>query len=276
MKLSELQTGQKGIIVKISGQGSFRKRIVELGFIKGKTVTVVRNAPFKDPIKYEILGADITLHRHDAELVEVVSENDVIELSSYTTPITEKVHLTPEEMQALALRKEKTIKIAFVGNPNCGKTSIFNALSGANEHVGNYSGETVDAKERVIEHNGYIFKLVDLPGTYSLSAYTPEERYVREYIVNNNPDIILNVLNASNLERNLYLTTQLIDMDLRVIGALNMYDDLDRKEAVLNYVQLSKQPGIPVVPTVEGFYLPSNILSTRLTASTFLLSIIFA
>lgn len=250
MKLSELQTGEKGIIVRVSGQGSFRKRIIELGFIKGKTVTVVRNAPFKDPIEYEILGAEIALHRHDAELLEVVGENEPMEEVTDNSPIAERVHLALEEMQALAARKEKVITVAFVGNPNCGKTSIFNALSGAHEHVGNYSGVTVDAKERVMVFEGYTFKLVDLPGTYSLSAYTPEERYVRKYLVEHNPDIVLNVIDASNLERNLYLTTQLIDMNLRIVGALNMYDDLDRSGSTLNYVQLSKLLGVPMVPTV--------------------------
>lgn len=250
MKLSELQTGEKGIIVRVSGQGSFRKRIIELGFIKGKTVTVVRNAPFKDPIEYEILGAEIALHRHDADLIEVVGENEPVDEIVDNSPITERVHLSLDEMQRLAARKEKIITIAFVGNPNCGKTSIFNALSGAHEHVGNYSGVTVDAKERVMEFEGYTFKLVDLPGTYSLSAYTPEERYVRKYLVGHNPDIVLNVIDASNLERNLYLTTQLIDMNLRIVGALNMYDDLERSGSTLNYVQLSKLLGIPMVPTV--------------------------
>lgn len=250
MKLSELQTGEKGIIVRVSGQGSFRKRIIELGFIKGKTVTVVRNAPFKDPIEYEILGAEIALHRHDADLIEVVGENEPVDEIVDNSPITERVHLSLDEMQRLAARKEKVITIAFVGNPNCGKTSIFNALSGAHEHVGNYSGVTVDAKERVMEFEGYTFKLVDLPGTYSLSAYTPEERYVRKYLVEHNPDIVLNVIDASNLERNLYLTTQLIDMNLRIVGALNMYDDLERSGSTLNYVQLSKLLGIPMVPTV--------------------------
>lgn len=250
MKLSELQTGEKGIIVRVSGQGSFRKRIIELGFIKGKTVTVVRNAPFKDPIEYEILGAEIALHRHDADLIEVVGENEPVDEIVDNSPITERVHLSLDEMQRLAARKEKEITIAFVGNPNCGKTSIFNALSGAHEHVGNYSGVTVDAKERIMEFEGYTFKLVDLPGTYSLSAYTPEERYVRKYLVEHNPDIVLNVIDASNLERNLYLTTQLIDMNLRIVGALNMYDDLERSGSTLNYVQLSKLLGIPMVPTV--------------------------
>ncbi|MCM1302052.1 MAG: ferrous iron transport protein B [Alistipes senegalensis] len=250
MKLSELQTGEIGVIAKVVGQGSFRKRIIELGFVKGKTVKVIRNAPFKDPIEYEILGSEIALHRHDAELIEVVGEHDSFLRAEENDPIREHRRLTLEEMRELASRKDKTISIAFVGNPNCGKTSIYNALSGAKEHVGNYSGVTVDAKECSIEYGGYTFRLIDLPGTYSLSAYTPEERYVRKYLFERHPDVVLNVMDASNLERNLYLTTQLIDMNLRVIGALNMFDDLEKSGNKLNYVQLSKLLGIPMIPTV--------------------------
>lgn len=250
MKLSELQTGEIGVIAKVIGQGSFRKRIIELGFVKGKTVKVVRNAPFKDPIEYEILGSEIALHRHDAELIEVVGERVSLHSIEENGPIYEQRQLTLAEMQELATRKEKTISMAFIGNPNCGKTSIYNALSGAKEHVGNYSGVTVDAKECSIEYGGYTFHLIDLPGTYSLSAYTPEERYVRKYLLERNPDVVLNVMDASNIERNLYLTTQLIDMNLRVIGALNMFDDLEKSGNKLNYIQLSKLLGIPMIPTV--------------------------
>ena len=250
MRLSDLQTGEKGVIVKVSGQGSFRKRIIELGLIKGKTVTVVRNAPFKDPIVYDILGAEIALNRHDAEKIEIVGENEAVTSSENNNPIVEQRHLSIEEMRELAARKEKHITIAFVGNPNCGKTSIYNALSGANERVGNYSGVTVDAKEREMTFEGYTFTLVDLPGTYSLSAYSPEEKYVRRYLIDKRPDIVLNVLDSNNLERNLYLTTQLIDMNVRMVCALNMYDDLERSGDTLDYIQLSKLLGIPMIPTI--------------------------
>ncbi len=250
MRLSDLRTGEKGVIVKVSGQGSFRKRIIELGLIKGKTITVVRNAPFKDPIVYDILGAEIALNRHDADMIEIVGENEFVTNTETNSPIIEKQHLTVEEMQEIAARKEKHITIAFVGNPNCGKTSIYNAISGANERVGNYSGVTVDAKEREMEFEGYTFTLVDLPGTYSLTAYSPEEKYVRKYLIEKKPDLVLNVLDCGNLERNLYLTTQLIDMNVRMVCALNMYDDLERSGDKLDYIQLSKLLGIPMIPTV--------------------------
>ena len=139
----------------------------------------------------------------------------------------------------------------MVGNPNCGKTSLFNIASGAHEHVGNYSGVTVDAKEGYFSFQGYQFRIVDLPGTYSLSAYTPEEIYVRRHIINETPDIVINVVDASNLERNLYLTTQIIDMNVRMVMALNMYDELEASGNTLDHMTLSQLFGVPMVPTVS-------------------------
>ena len=222
MRLSELRTGEKGIIVKVMGRGAFRKRIIEMGFIRGKEVDVIQNAPLKDPIHYRIMGYDVSLRRNDAKMIEVISMDELQDEasqkyienypqgSSYTLPSNDR-------LQAMAIHKGKTINVALVGNPNCGKTSLFNFASGAHEHVGNYSGVTVDAKEGTFSQNGYTFKIVDLPGTYSLSAYTPEELYVRKHLNEEQPDVVINVLDASNLERNLYLTCQLIDMDVRMI-----------------------------------------------------------
>ena len=217
MRLSELGTGEKGVIVKVLGHGGFRKRIVEMGFIKGKTVEVLLNAPLKDPIKYKVLGYEISLRRQEAEMIEVVSEEEAkkqAEKAVYHEGLPEDVSVKEEDMKRLALGKRRTINVALVGNPNSGKTSLFNLASGAHEHVGNYSGVTVDAKEGYFDFEGYHFRIVDLPGTYSLSAYTPEEIYVRRHIVDETPDVIINVVDSSNLERNLYLTTQLIDMDM--------------------------------------------------------------
>ena len=251
MKLSELKTGEKGIITRVTGHGSFRKRVIELGFVNGKTVRVVRNAPLKDPVEYEVMGSQVALQRAQAAMIEVVGEHEnICESKDENAPLDEYRTLTEKEMQEIATRQEKTITVAFVGNPNCGKTSIYNYLTGANEHVGNYSGVTVDARETTFAYGGYTFRFVDLPGTYSLSAYSPEERYVREYLINNSPDIVLNVVDASNIERNLYLTTQLMDMDVRMMIALNMYDDLSRRGDSLDYVQLSRLLGMPIVPTV--------------------------
>ena len=254
MRLSELNTGERGVIVKVMGHGGFRKRIVEMGFIKGKVVEVLLNAPLKDPIKYKILGYEISLRRSEAEMIEIISEQEAEEQTGVSPhfhgSIKEERLLTEDELKNLALRKRRTINVALVGNPNCGKTSLFNLASGAHEHVGNYSGVTVDAKEGFFDFQGYRFKIVDLPGTYSLSAYTPEEIYVRQHIIEETPDIIINVVDASNLERNLYLTTQLIDMNVRMVIALNMYDELEASGNKLNYRLLSKLFGVPMVPTV--------------------------
>lgn len=251
MRLSELRTGEKGIIVKVLGHGGFRKRIVEMGFIKGNSVEVLLNAPLKDPIKYRILGYEVSLRRQEASMIEIISENEAKEQikSEYQKGIAENIPLE-QELKDMARDKRHIINVALVGNPNCGKTSLFNIASGAHEHVGNYSGVTVDAKEGHFEFQGYRFRIVDLPGTYSLSAYTPEEVYVRRHIIEETPDIIINVVDASNLERNLYLTTQLIDMNVRMVVALNMYDELEASGNKLDYRMLSKLLGVPMVPTV--------------------------
>lgn len=251
MQLSELKTGEKGIIVKVSGHGGFRKRIIEMGFIKGKTVEVLVNAPLKDPVKYKIMGYEISLRHTEAAQVEVVKTLSEMPHENYDV---EEGHLTigsdKVKYHSQALEKHREINVALVGNPNCGKTSLFNFASGAHERVGNYSGVTVDAKEGVAIFKGYKFNLVDLPGTYSLSAYSPEELYVRKQIVEKTPDIVLNVIDTSNLERNLYLTTQLIDMNILMVGALNMYDEIETRGDKLDSNKLSELLGFPLVPTV--------------------------
>ena len=257
MKLSELKTGERGVIVKVSGHGSFRKRIIEMGFVKGNKVKVILNAPLRDPIEYEIIGYKISLRREEAEKIEVISEAEAKALAG-GTPAAENLSALEAEgdwierkMDNLVEERRKHIRVALVGNPNCGKTSLFNMASGSHEHVGNYSGVTVDAKEGTFEYGGYTFVIVDLPGTYSLSAYSPEELYVRQNLVEEVPDVVVNVVDASNLQRNLYLTTQIIDMNLRVVMALNMYDELQEKGDRLDIKQLGYLLGMPVVPTVS-------------------------
>ena len=251
MKLSALKTGEKGVIVRVKGHGGFRKRIVEMGFIKGKSVEVLLNAPLHDPVKYKVMDYEVSLRRAEAELVEVVSEEEAKEWESLH-PKQKGIPADECEdvMHRLAKVKEHELNVVFVGNPNCGKTSLFNIASRAHERVGNYSGVTVDAKVGHFDFEGYHFNLVDLPGTYSLSAYTPEELYVRKHIIEQHPDIIINVIDASNLERNLYLTTQLIDMDVPMIIALNMFDELRDSGNQLDMLQLGTLLGTPIVPTV--------------------------
>lgn len=255
MRLSELKTGEKGVIVKVLGHGGFRKRIVEMGFIKGKTVEVLLNAPLKDPIKYKVLGYEVSLRRQEADMIEIISEQEALQHAGipeeHHKGLAEDIYTGEKNLKQVALGKRRTINVALVGNPNCGKTTLFNLTSGAHEHVGNYSGVTVDAKEGFFDFQGYHFKIVDLPGTYSLSAYTPEEIYVRRHIVEETPDIIINVVDSSNLERNLYLTTQLIDMNVRMVVALNMYDELEATGNTLDYLKLSQLFGVPMIPTVS-------------------------
>ena len=258
MLLSELKTGERAIVVKVLGHGGFRKRIIEMGFIKGKTVEAVLNAPLQDPVKYKIMGYELSLRHDEAAMIQVVSEEEIaheygqdasLSIPSNGGEVVE-VEAISNQLREVATRKRRTINVALVGNPNSGKTSLFNFASGATEHVGNYSGVTVDAKEGKCQFEGYTFNIVDLPGTYSLTAYSPEELYVRKQIIEKTPDVIINVVDASNLERNLYLTTQLIDMDLRMVCALNMYDDLERKGDKLDTAKLGQLLGVPMIPTV--------------------------
>ena len=259
MKLSELKTGERGVIVKVTGHGGFRKRIVEMGFIKGKSVKVLLNAPLQDPVKYKIMGYEVSLRRSEADNIEVVSIEEAKEMlkdMDNTKPqyadVEEgsDIEMNDKMLMDAVMKKRKVINVALVGNPNCGKTSFFNFVSGAHERVGNYSGVTVDAKEGTTTFEGYQLNIVDLPGTYSLSAYSPEELYVRKQLVEHTPDIILNVIDSSNLERNLYLTTQLVDMHLSIVCALNMFDETEKRGDKVDYDKLSELFGIPMIPTV--------------------------
>ena len=263
MKLSELKTGEKGVIVKVTGHGGFRKRIVEMGFIKGKTVEVLLNAPLQDPVKYKVMGYEVSLRHQEADMIEVVKEPLPHPLplergvDTFTSEIdSEQSHVSPPQGEghgggALreALKARRHLNVALVGNPNCGKTSLFNYASGAHARVGNYSGVTVDASEAKASFYGYDFSLTDLPGTYSLTCYSPEELYVRKHLTEQMPDVIINVIDATNLERNLYLTTQLVDMNVRMVCALNMYDEFERRGDKVDLKTLSTLFGMPMVPT---------------------------
>ena len=249
MRLSELKTGETGIIVKIQGHGAFRKRVIEMGFVKGRPITASLSAPLRDPIKYSLMGYEVSLRRSEANLVEIIPVKDADKLPDFT-----HVNVVDDSADETSLEfrgQSHTINIALIGNPNCGKTSLFNIASGSHEHVGNYSGVTVDATRGKFSYGGYNFNIVDLPGTYSLSAYSPEELYVRRYLKDETPDVIVNVVVASNLERKLYLSTELIDMDRSMVIALNMYDELLNAGATLDYETLGNMIGVPIVPTIS-------------------------
>ena len=249
MKLSELKTGDKGVIVKVSGHGGFRKRIIEMGFIKGKKVEVLLNAPLQDPVKYKIMGYEVSLRHQEADMIEVVSVAEAKRMKTSDNNPADSEVITEGFLRSEALKERRRLKVALVGNPNCGKTSLFNFASGAHAHVGNYSGVTVDATEAEASFYGYDFSLTDLPGTYSLTCYSPEELYVRQHLTENMPDVVINVIDASNLERNLYLTTQLVDMNIRMVCALNMYDEFERRGDHINLKTLSTLFGMPMIPT---------------------------
>ena len=272
MKLSDIEIGGRAVIVKVAGHGGFRRRIVEMGFIKGKVVEVVNRAPLGDPIEYSVMGYNVSLRRSEAEKIEVITMAEAEEIAKkrkstvngQQSTVDDKhaslhqmlepdsvVTITEDEIRQVALDRRREIQVALVGNPNAGKTSLFNVISGEHEKVGNYSGVTVDAKETEFEYKGYRIRLVDLPGTYSLSAYSPEERYVRSQIVKGHPDVVVNVIDSGNLERNMFLTTQLIDMNVRMVIALNMYDELEAKGDKFDYESLSAMIGVPMVPTVS-------------------------
>ena len=267
MRLSELHTGDKAYIVKVNGSGAFRKRLLEMGFVRGQEVKSILNAPLKDPIKYHIMEYEVSLRRSEAVMIE-------ISMVKYDVPAYEQATSEKDSDESFAKSKlkellpqsdhhkdSKNITVALVGNPNSGKTSIFNIASGSHEHVGNYSGVTVDSKEGKLKHNGYTFKMVDLPGTYSLSAYTPEELFVRKYILEKKPDIIINVVSASSLERNLYLTTELMELKAPMVIALNMYDELQESGRDFDHVSLSKMIDTPIIPTIgkKGFGIPAML-----------------
>lgn len=251
MRLSDLATGQQAKVVKILGHGAFRKRLIEMGFIKGREVNVLLHAPLRDPIKYRILDYEVSLRRAEAALIEVVPLDTPLAESAQMPASRGTISGEPSDIREEYNNSIRTINVALIGNPNCGKTSLFNKASGAHEHVGNYSGVTVDAKQGKFRFGDYRINIVDLPGTYSLDSYSPEELYVRRYLKEETPDVIVNVVVASNLERNLYLTTELIDMDRKMVIALNMYDELQQSGDQLDHKLLGDMIGVPIIPTIS-------------------------
>jgi len=244
--LYDLNEGEEGIILKIKGRGQFRQRLSEMGFVVGKKAMLIKKAPLGDPIEYKIMGYHISLRSSEAQLIEIDTDPSIREFQSSNGV------LFSEDENSTWIEKTRHIQVALVGNPNSGKTTLFNYASGSKEKVGNYAGVTVDSKEATYKQSGYTFSLVDLPGTYSIKSYSPEEIYLRNFIFDNKPDIVVNIVDASNLERNLYLTSQLIDMGVQVVIALNMYDELEKKGDVLDHVSLGKLLGVPIVPTISS------------------------
>ncbi|MCL2649993.1 MAG: ferrous iron transport protein B, partial [Candidatus Azobacteroides sp.] len=244
--LSDLADNETAIITKIKGYGAFRKRITEMGFVRGTRVKTIKKAPLQDPIEYELMGYRVSLRKSEASMIEITDEEE----ANVPENLNYEGTVCSEEIKQRIRDKGKTIQVALVGNPNCGKTTIFNWATGKHEHVGNYGGVTVDIKTARFFQQDYCIELTDLPGTYSMSEFSPEELFVRKHLSEDLPDVVINVIDASNLERNLYLTTQLIDMNIRVIIALNMYDELIAKGDKFDYQHFGEMVGIPVIPVI--------------------------
>ena len=219
-----------------------------MGFIRGKEVRVIKDSPFNGPIEFKILNYNVSLRKSEADLIEVVplQEFNLEAEDNFEGTIDRNIELINQS------ERSRTINIALVGNPNCGKTTLFNFISGSKEKVGNYSGVTVGIHKATFKAKGYTFNFYDLPGTYSLTAYSTEEIFVRKFIYEQTPDIVINVLDSTNLERSLFLTTQLIDMDLRTIIALNMFDEMEKNKLELDQERLARLVGIPIIPTISS------------------------
>lgn len=243
-KLDNEPIGSTVKVVGVNGDGAFRQRLLEMGFVKGAEVTVIRNAPLLDPVEYMILGTHISLRHSEAERIDVTNLDQELDQSD-DLQYMGTIDTTIEEQNPMA---DNVLRVALVGNPNCGKTSLFNYATGAKEKVGNYGGVTVDCKEGMFTINGKKVQLVDLPGTYSLTEYSPEEMYVRTYLRDNRPDAILNIVDAGNLERNMFLTTQLMDMNLPLVIALNMWDEFEKSGDQLDIEALSRLLGARIIP----------------------------
>ncbi len=257
MTLDKLPIGKTATVSAVGGSGSLRRHFLGMGITPGTSVTLRKVAPMGDPIEVELRGYELTLRLEDAKTVEI--EN----VHKLTEEEIEKEHSNDRDRMASIPHPchgeesfgrlgqvhppEYPISIALVGNQNCGKTTLFNKLTGSNQHVGNFPGVTVEQKTGEIKGFSNV-KLVDLPGIYSLSPYSSEEIVTRDYIINNKPDAIINIVDATNIERNLYLTLQLIELDIPMVLALNMMDEMRSNGNSVNVNQLEAHLGIPVIP----------------------------
>lgn len=258
MKLSDLNIEESFIVDKVATDGEIRQRIIEMGFSPGVSGWIVRKAPLGDPIQVHIMDYEISLRKSEALGIEV-SKSDIpikkdkpLKDNEYERIIKEDICTWIESKEDIqkkvkAPSKNKTIKVAIAGNPNAGKTTIFNALTGANYKVANYPGVTVERREANMRYNGYTYELIDLPGVYSLSAYSQDEVVACEVLLNEKPDFIVNVIDATNLERNLYLSLQLVELDIPVICILNMYEDAEKNGVSINEDDLTKLLKFPVM-----------------------------
>ena len=253
MRLSELKPGRSAVIQEVGGEGALRQHFLDMGVIPGTEVTVVKLAPMGDPMELRIHGYELTLRLADAEKIEIApADRKAAETEKASPRFPEHPGLGEEgrfhpKGSGDPLPEGTTLTFALVGNQNCGKTTLFNQLTGSNQHVGNFPGVTVDRKDGVIR--GYSDTLVtDLPGIYSMSPYSSEELVSRDFVLKGHPKAIINIVDATNIERNLYLTMQLLEMNIPMVVALNMMDELRGNGGTVDVNAMEALLGVPVVP----------------------------
>ena len=253
MKLNELQIGSTATILSVGGEGALRQHFLDMGLIQGTEVTVVQYAPMGDPIELRLHGYELTIRLKDAKNIEISKEHKPKNIRKKVEK-QEKLHPGYGEGGKFHNRKEETplpegetLTFALVGNQNCGKTTLFNQLTGSKQHVGNFPGVTVDRKDGVIKgHNNTL--ITDLPGIYSMSPYSSEEIVTREFVIREKPKGIINIVDATNIERNLYLTMQLLELGFPMVVALNMMDELRENGGSVLVNEMEEALGVPVIP----------------------------
>jgi ferrous iron transport protein B len=254
MTLNELEIGKTATITEVGGSGVLRQHFLDMGVIPGAEITMVKFAPMGDPMQFEIHGYELTLRIMDAAQIEITPPHPKTVYKSKAKSKKEALHPGLGEGGKFHIKEEEhpveegqTLTFALAGNQNCGKTTLFNQLTGANQHVGNFPGVTVDRKDGVIK--GYPKTLItDLPGIYSMSPYTSEEIVTREFILKEKPYGIINIVDATNIERNLYLTMQLMELDVPMVLALNMMDEVYSNGGSILVNEMEDMLGIPVIP----------------------------
>ena len=255
MFLSALKKGESARILSVGGSGSLRQHFLDMGIIPGKTIKYVKAAPMGDPIEYRIWGYELTLRLDDAKEIEIVKVDDEEEsfepiLMGKTAehhPGLGEMGIYHVEQKGGSLPEDACLTFGLAGNQNCGKTTLFNQLTGSNQHVGNFPGVTVDRKDgQIRKFNNTL--VTDLPGIYSMSPYTSEEIVTREFFLNDKPQGIINIVDATNIERNMYLTLQLIELDIPMVLALNMMDEVSKNGGTIKINELEEALGIPVIP----------------------------
>lgn len=254
MTLKELEIGKSAVVTQVGGEGALRQHFLDMGMIPGAEVTVVKFAPMGDPMELQIHGYELTLRLAEAEQIEIKPIDKRSNSHAGSERIQPLVHPGLGEEGKFHSKEDEhplpegtTLTYALVGNQNCGKTTLFNQLTGANQHVGNFPGVTVDRKDGAIK--GYSdTNVTDLPGIYSMSPYSSEEIVSRNFVLQDHPTAIINIVDATNIERNLYLTMQLLEMDIPMVVALNMMDEVTSNHGAINVNLMEELLGVPVIP----------------------------